>query len=113
MAENDSDQKPKNEENKSDAPGKSDALRKQIEEMVKREWVRKQHDIHIKGHHLAYTSTVGVMPVHNEETHELEAGIFFTAYTLDGVKESDQRPLMFVFNGGPGSASVWLHLGAV
>ncbi|HNU07480.1 MAG TPA: peptidase S1, partial [Pyrinomonadaceae bacterium] len=35
------------------------------------------------------------------------------AYTLDGVADPSRRPLMFSFNGGPGSASVWLHLGAL
>jgi carboxypeptidase C (cathepsin A) len=39
--------------------------------------------------------------------------MFFMAYTLDGVSDTGRRPLMFSFNGGPGSASVWLHLGAL
>ena len=39
--------------------------------------------------------------------------MFYMAYTLDGVTEPKTRPLMFSFNGGPGSASVWLHLGAL
>ena len=39
------------------------------------------------------------------------ATLFFTAYTLNGVKKGTQRPVTFSFNGGPGSSSVWLHLG--
>lgn len=42
-----------------------------------------------------------------------KAKIFFTAYTLDGVSDPATRPLTFVFNGGPGSASIWLHMAAM
>src|SRR5947207_2154568 len=48
-----------------------------------------------------------------KEHGETEAEIFFMAYTLDGVASPASRPMMFSFNGGPGSASVWLHLGAL
>lgn len=61
---------------------------------------------------LDYTATVGFMPIKNEK-EEVEAEIFYMAYTLNDVADSAERPLMFVFNGGPGSSSVWLHLGAV
>jgi carboxypeptidase C (cathepsin A) len=44
---------------------------------------------------------------------EITAGIFFVAYTLNDVADRAARPLVFVFNGGPGSASVWLHMGAI
>ena len=60
---------------------------------------------------LHYTATTGYMPIRNEESGEIEANIFFMAYTLDGA--APKRPLMFSFNGGPGSASIWLHLGAI
>jgi carboxypeptidase C (cathepsin A) len=53
------------------------------------------------------------MPLRNPATGETEARIFYMAYTLDGAGERSQRPLMFSFNGGPGSSSVWLHLGAL
>jgi carboxypeptidase C (cathepsin A) len=39
------------------------------------------------------------------------ATLFFTAYTLKGVRKPEKRPIVFSFNGGPGSSSVWLHLG--
>ena len=51
------------------------------------------------------------MPLKNAVTGDAEARIFFMSYTLDGGGPA--RPLMFSFNGGPGSASVWLHLGAL
>jgi carboxypeptidase C (cathepsin A) len=69
------------------------------------------HEIHVGGRILKYTATTGYMPIRNEENTETEANIFFMAYTLDGA--AGKRPLMFSFNGGPGSASIWLHLGAI
>jgi carboxypeptidase C (cathepsin A) len=70
------------------------------------------HEIRVNGKALKYTATTGLMPIRNAKG-ETEAHIFFMAYTLDGVNDNAHRPLMFSFNGGPGSASVWLHLGAV
>jgi carboxypeptidase C (cathepsin A) len=70
------------------------------------------HRIRVDGKDLAYTATVGLMPI-NDNKGEVEARIFFMAYTLDGAGPASERPLMFSFNGGPGSASVWLHLGAL
>lgn len=69
------------------------------------------HEIHVGGKVLRYTATAGLMPIHNVDG-EHEADMFFMAYTLDG-QNSERRPLTFSFNGGPGSASVWLHLGAI
>ena len=69
------------------------------------------HEIHVGGRVLRYTATAGYMPIRNEEGTEIEANIFFVAYTLDNP--TGKRPLMFSFNGGPGSASIWLHLGAI
>src|SRR5467141_721088 len=71
-----------------------------------------KHSINVGGKELRYTATVGMMPIKNRDG-ETEARIFFMAYTLDGVSDRQKRPLTFSFNGGPGSASVWLHLGAL
>ncbi|HBB94712.1 MAG TPA: peptidase S10 [Blastocatellia bacterium] len=70
------------------------------------------HEITVGGKTLKYTATVGMMPLKNRDG-ETEARIFFMAYTLDGVSDRQKRPLTFSFNGGPGSASVWLHMGAL
>jgi carboxypeptidase C (cathepsin A) len=70
------------------------------------------HEIHVGGKTLRYTATAGMMPLKNVDTGEVEAHIFYIAYTLDG-QQAEHRPLTFSFNGGPGSASVWLHLGAI
>ena len=71
-----------------------------------------KHEIRVGGRALRYTVTTGVMPL-KSAAGETEARIFYMAYTLDGVSNTAQRPLMFSFNGGPGSSSVWLHLGAL
>jgi carboxypeptidase C (cathepsin A) len=70
------------------------------------------HEIKLGEKVLKYRATAGLMPIRNDKA-EVEARIFFMAYTLDDAGPAERRPLMFSFNGGPGSASVWLHLGAL
>lgn len=70
------------------------------------------HSITVNDETLSYTATTGKMPLKNEK-NDIEAQIFFTAYSLDNVENKAERPLIFVFNGGPGSASIWLHMGAL
>jgi len=70
------------------------------------------HEITVDGKSLRYTVTTGMLPLRNE-TGEIEARIFFVAYSAEGRGGPGTRPLMFSFNGGPGSSSVWLHLGAL
>jgi carboxypeptidase C (cathepsin A) len=72
-----------------------------------------RHEMRVGGRTLRYTVTTGVMPLRNTTTGETEARVFYMAYTADGAGERSQRPLMFSFNGGPGSSSVWLHMGAL
>ncbi len=74
--------------------------------------VVRQHELSVSGRSLRYTSTAGLMPIRDAKG-ETEAHIFYIAYTLDGVTDPAKRRLMFSFNGGPGSSSVWLHLGAI
>ncbi len=70
-----------------------------------------KHTVRVGQRTLNYTVTTGFMPIRNAVSGETEARIFFMAYTLDNPPAG--RPLMFSFNGGPGSASVWLHLGTL
>lgn len=72
-----------------------------------------EHEISIgKKKKLTYFATAGMMPYRNAEgVHE--ANFFYTAYTVGSEKGDPNRPLTFCFNGGPGSASVWLHLGGL
>jgi len=74
--------------------------------------VRKQ-ELTVGGRTLRYTTTAALMPIRDARSSETEAHIFYIAYTLDGVTDPSKRRLLFSFNGGPGSASVWLHLGAI
>lgn len=73
---------------------------------------KTQHTIHAGGSELAYTATAGTL-VLKKEDGKPRASIFFVAYSLDGVTDKSRRPLTFSFNGGPGSSSVWLHMGAL
>lgn len=75
--------------------------------------VQTQHEITVGDRTLAYTATAGIIHLKDEEKDETTARVFFTAYTLNGGPDTSARPLVFVFNGGPGSSSVWLHLGAI
>lgn len=70
-----------------------------------------KHSIRIGNRQLNYTVSTGFMPIKNAVSGDTEARIFYMAYTLDDPPAG--RPLMFSFNGGPGSASVWLHMGAL
>ncbi|HFA48938.1 MAG TPA: peptidase S10 [Bacteroidetes bacterium] len=65
------------------------------------------------GKSLNYTARAGYTYLKKEEEGKIGAKIFFVAYTKDGVKDPAERPLTFAFNGGPGSSSVWLHMGAL
>jgi carboxypeptidase C (cathepsin A) len=75
--------------------------------------VETEHEIRLNGEVLRYKVTTGRMPI-RRDTGEVEGEIFYMAYTRatsEGGVEGDSRPLTFSFNGGPGSSSVWLHLG--
>jgi len=69
------------------------------------------HQITVDGKTLRYTATAGRLPIKRGDGH-IEAEMFYVAYTLDGA-DAAKRPVTFAFNGGPGSASIWLHMGAL
>jgi len=92
------------------------------------------HTVTIQGQTLKYHATAGYLLLKEEEGKPLpgatggaadkearrtkdglkpKARVFFVAYTLDDVTNQANRPISFVFNGGPGSSSVWLHLGGL
>lgn len=77
-----------------------------------------RHSIRAHGAEIGYTATCGTVVLREEaekdgasEGEKPKAMVFFVAYTRDEVGDKGQRPLTFSFNGGPGSSSVWLHLG--
>lgn len=80
--------------------------------------VTTRHTITIKDTPFHYTVTCGTLVLKEEaekegkvEGEKPRASVFFTAYTLEDAPPAQQRPITFSFNGGPGSSSVWLHLG--
>jgi carboxypeptidase C (cathepsin A) len=73
--------------------------------------VQTHHQITVDGKLLKYTATAGRLPIKRGDGR-IEAEMFYVAYTLDG-QDAARRPLTFAFNGGPGSASIWLHMGAL
>ena len=73
--------------------------------------VQTHHQITLNGRTLHYTATAGRLPI-KDPTGKIDAEMFFVAYTLDGADPA-KRPLTFSYNGGPGSASIWLHMGAL
>jgi carboxypeptidase C (cathepsin A) len=71
-----------------------------------------RHEVVVGGRTIAYTATTGLLPLLGD-SGEKEAEVFFIAYSLTPAADGEERPLMFSFNGGPGSSSVWLHMGAL
>lgn len=74
--------------------------------------VTTEHTVTIDGERLAYTATAGKIEL-KDDAGKLRGSIFYVAYNraLDDPAAVRARPITFVFNGGPGAASVWLHLG--
>jgi carboxypeptidase C (cathepsin A) len=93
------------------APADADAGAKDGAAKDDTETTVTEHTVTIGGHPVAYTATAGTMAL-KEEDGTTKAKIFFTAYVRKDVADPGARPITFTFNGGPGSSSVWLHLGA-
>lgn len=68
-----------------------------------------EHETKILGKRVKYNATTGTQPVWNSKD-EAVATLFYTYYQRTDVKENTERPLIISFNGGPGSASVWMHV---
>ncbi|UJH71474.1 S10 family peptidase [Ornithinimicrobium sp. INDO-MA30-4] len=83
--------------------------------------VSTEHTITLDGQELAYTATTGRMVLREEVYedgtfvgHKPKAEVFVTSYVATGLdSDASQRPVTFAFNGGPGSSSMWLHLGVL
>src|SRR6267378_2703176 len=101
-------QKPekKPEEKSGDKSDKSKDEKKPEEKVV-----QTKHSIKIGGQEIKYTATAGTILLKLEDGTP-KASVFYIAYTKDDVGDSAKRPITFTFNGGPGAASIWLHLGA-
>lgn len=76
------------------------------------DWTKKDHSVEIAGQPVKYQTVAGKMPI-RAKNGDIEGRIFFVSYKRTDLPANSRRPVTFVFNGGPGSASVWLHLGLV
>ena len=71
---------------------------------------KTSHVLRLDGREVRYTATAGTIPIRLDDG-KVAARMFFVAYTKDG-EDAKTRPIAFLYNGGPGSASVWLHMGS-
>jgi carboxypeptidase C (cathepsin A) len=100
----------KTPESKTDEPKKEAAVGKEKDKEPKDELSETTNTVSINGAEIKYKATAGTMVIKDEEGKAL-VSFFFIAYTsLDNTNLSE-RPVTFSFNGGPGSSSVWLHMG--
>lgn len=67
------------------------------------------HEVTVNGKRIPYIATTGTQPVWNEAGNPV-ATLHYTYYRRSDIEDVDKRPLLISFNGGPGSASVWMHL---
>jgi carboxypeptidase C (cathepsin A) len=68
------------------------------------------HQARIADQEIAYTAAAGNLLIRKGD--DPVASMFYVAYTRDGVKDPERRPVTFFYNGGPGSATLWLHMGS-
>jgi len=71
-----------------------------------------RHTLTLNGKAIPYTATAGTLILKKEDGKPW-ASMFYVAYTRDDMPDHAKRPITFSFNGGPGSSSVWLHMGAL
>jgi carboxypeptidase C (cathepsin A) len=79
---------------------------------MKPEKIVTKHNIKIDNKTINYTATVGTLILKNEKDEPV-ASFGYTAYTKDGETDMGKRPVTFSYNGGPGSSSIWLHMGVM
>lgn len=86
------------------------AAAREVAPALERPPSQTSHSIRIDGRDIKYTATAGTLPIRLDDG-KVSARMFFVAYTKDG-EDPKTRPVSFLYNGGPGSASVWLHMGS-
>lgn len=79
---------------------------------AKEEFSETRHEIVINGKTVAYQAVAGTLILKDEKCQP-KASMFYISYTKEGTDQMSERPVTFCFNGGPGSSSVWLHLGVL
>ncbi len=82
-----------------------------LEHAAKERAVSTSHSVTINGRSIAYRATAGTLTI-RDDAGKPDASFFYVAYTVGEGGESSKRPVTFLYNGGPGSASIWLHMGS-
>lgn len=70
-----------------------------------------RHSVTINGRSIPYTATAGTLTLRDDDGKPV-ASMFYVAYVADRAKGEAERPVTFMYNGGPGSSSMWLHMGS-
>jgi carboxypeptidase C (cathepsin A) len=99
------------EEAKTEKEPSKTAPQDKLQDKLQDKVSRTQHSITLDGQKIAYTATAGTLVLADEEGKP-KASFFYIAYTKDGVKDPGERPVTFSYNGGPGSAALWVNIGA-
>lgn len=74
--------------------------------------ITSQHSITLHGETIPYTAHVGFMPIKHATSGVTQGHLFYVYYSKNNVSDTSKRPIWFLFNGGPGAATIWLHMGA-
>jgi len=93
-------------------PVEKGGKKKSVEKLPEPKLSVTHHSVQIGGKQLNYTATTGYIQL-KDETGKPRANIFLVAYVKDDETSKSTRPITFAFNGGPGAASIFLHLGAL
>ncbi|HKE49662.1 MAG TPA: peptidase S10, partial [Rhodanobacteraceae bacterium] len=102
------------DDSKDDAASDKDKDKKKDEKPVPPEKTAVSHgSVDVGGRAVHYTATAGNVLIREDKEDKPEASVFYVAYTADDVKDKAKRPVTFFYNGGPGSSSVWLHMGSL
>jgi carboxypeptidase C (cathepsin A) len=92
-----------------DEPGGQPATRTEVATSAEEKISTTSHTVRLDGRDIKYAATAGTLPIRMDG--KLVARMFFVAYTKDG-EDVKTRPVSFLYNGGPGAATVWLHMGS-
>ncbi len=95
-----------------DAPARHDARAAKVQVTPPKDEQSVTHgSVTVNGKRIGYTATAGTIILKNDKGQPT-GSMFYVAYVKDGLRDPSTRPVAFLYNGGPGSSSVWLHMGA-
>src|SRR5579864_7877437 len=91
-------------------PGSQPSQRYEVAGPAEEKTSQTSHTVRLDGRDIKYTATAGTLPIRLDDG-KVAARMFFVAYTKDG-EDAKTRPISFLYNGGPGAATIWLHMGS-